>query len=273
MGPRWLGLIAAAMLLSGLPAIASADVLTWGSSGSGAGQFSSPMDVSVAPNGNVYVADPGNHRVQYFTENGSYLGQWGSYGTGPGQFDNDLHGVAVSPANEVYTLDVLPGSGPLPVQRFDLAGNFELGWGSRGSALGQFNYSYDIAISSSGYVYVDDKNNWRIQRFDANGGNRWRGAWLAAVPDSSTRPSESRLDRPAACTWLIKGTTVSRSSLRLAHSSEPAVSVNVRRDAHHRGINDLEGENGERRTCRRGARMELEGRLRLLPPASKRSEP
>ncbi len=34
--------------------------------------------------------------------------------------------------------------------------------------------------------------------------------------------------------------------------------INVRRDAHHRGINDLEGENGERRTCRRRARTELE---------------
>ena len=50
------------------------------------------------------------------------------------------------------------------------------------------------------------------------------------------------------------------------------LSVNVRRDAHHRGINDLEGENGDRRKCWRRARMELE-RLRLLPPAAKSSEP
>ena len=46
-------------------------------------------------------------------------------------------------------------------------------------------------------------------------------------------------------------------------AEEPALSVNVRWDAHHRGINDLEGENGERRTCLRRARMELERRLRL----------
>ena len=44
------------------------------------------------------------------------------------------------------------------------------------------------------------------------------------------------------------------------------LSVNVRRDAHHRGINDLEGENGERRTCWSRARMELRVRL---PPATK----
>ena len=50
-----------------------------------------------------------------------------------------------------------------------------------------------------------------------------------------------------------------------------ALSVNVRRDAHHRGINDLEGENGERRRCWSRARMELELGLRLLPPAAKTS--
>ena len=38
-------------------------------------------------------------------------------------------------------------------------------------------------------------------------------------------------------------------------SGESALSVNVRRDAHHRGINDLEGENGDCRTCWRRARM------------------
>src|ERR1035441_923825 len=57
-----------------------------------------------------------------------------------------------------------------------------------------------------------------------------------------------------------------------ARSGALPLSVNVRRDAHHRGINDLEGENGERRTCWRRARMELELRLRLLPPAAKTSE-
>src|SRR5450755_3646965 len=49
------------------------------------------------------------------------------------------------------------------------------------------------------------------------------------------------------------------------------LSVNVRRDAHHRGINDLEGENGERRTCWRRARMGRE-QLRLLPLPTKTRE-
>jgi hypothetical protein len=53
---------------------------------------------------------------------------------------------------------------------------------------------------------------------------------------------------------------------------EPALSANVRGDAQDQGISDLEGENGECRTWRR-ARMELDQRLRLLPPAAKTSDP
>ena len=78
--------------------------------------------------------------------------------------------------------------------------------------------------------------------------------------------------------WIL-GThqgAVSHSLARLlprrVHFPLQPLSVNVRRDAHHRGINDLEGENGERRTCWRRPRMELERRLRLLPPAAKTSE-
>jgi DNA-binding beta-propeller fold protein YncE len=37
--------------------------------------------------GIVYVADARNHRVQYFTPSGSFLGKWGSFGTGNGQFN------------------------------------------------------------------------------------------------------------------------------------------------------------------------------------------
>lgn len=64
----------------------------WGTPGSGDGQFGSfvvlggPWGLAVDPGGNVYVVDFGNHRVEKFTETGTYLGQWGTLGTGNGQF-------------------------------------------------------------------------------------------------------------------------------------------------------------------------------------------
>ena len=42
-------------------------------------------------------------------------------------------------------------------------------WGSYGTGDGEFNYPWGIALSDTGQVYVTDKNNHRIQRFDADG--------------------------------------------------------------------------------------------------------
>src|SRR5262249_23361974 len=81
----------------------------FGSQGSGAGQFQTPIGVAVAPtNGAVYVADSGNARVQKFDANGNFVAAWGwgvtdgqahsevctancqagIAGSGPGQFSN-----------------------------------------------------------------------------------------------------------------------------------------------------------------------------------------
>jgi DNA-binding beta-propeller fold protein YncE len=50
---------------------------TWGSSGSGNGQFSDPTSVAVDPSSNnVYVADPRNKRIQVFDSSGTFLTKW-----------------------------------------------------------------------------------------------------------------------------------------------------------------------------------------------------
>jgi len=58
----------------------------WGSGGSADGQFLGTAGIAVDIDGNVYVADPGNYRIQKFTSNGGYILQWGSFGNAAGQF-------------------------------------------------------------------------------------------------------------------------------------------------------------------------------------------
>jgi DNA-binding beta-propeller fold protein YncE len=50
---------------------------SWGSKGSGDGQFNDPTSVAVdSTSGKVYVADPTNKRIQVFDQNGKFLTKW-----------------------------------------------------------------------------------------------------------------------------------------------------------------------------------------------------
>jgi hypothetical protein len=61
------------------------------------------------------------------------------------------------------------------IQKFNLDGTWLQSWGTNGSANGQFNYPYGIAVDTSGNVYVADSYNYRIQKFDENG--EWLATW------------------------------------------------------------------------------------------------
>ena len=137
---------------------------SWGTPGTGAGQFTNADGVAVDPAGNVYVADTGNARIQKFTADGAFLGQWGSTGTGPGQF-NSPQDVAVGPDGSVYVADTANNR----VQRFTTDGGFISQWGTPGALDGQFSGPSGVAAGPDGSVYVADQANNRIQRFLADG--------------------------------------------------------------------------------------------------------
>ena len=75
-------------------------VRTFGSGGSGAGQFNGPEQVAVVGN-DVYIADFNNNRIQRFKKStGAYVSQFGTAGSGPGQLSNPS-GLVYNPANRV----------------------------------------------------------------------------------------------------------------------------------------------------------------------------
>ena len=88
-------------------------VLQWGSRGAGAGQFSGPHGIEVDDDGDVYVVDTGNNRIQKFTSDGVFLMKWGTFGTGPGQFDHP-HGIGIGPKGNLYVAE----TGNNRVQKF-----------------------------------------------------------------------------------------------------------------------------------------------------------
>ena len=74
-------------------------LLQWGLSGTGEGQFDGPRGLAVDPQGNVYVADINNSRIQKFAADGAFLAQWEQSGSGEGQFAFPA-GVAVGGQGE-----------------------------------------------------------------------------------------------------------------------------------------------------------------------------
>lgn len=137
---------------------------SFGSPGTGAGQFGFPWGIASAPNGTVYVNDSGANRVEFFTPAGSYLGQFGTSGAGNGQFNNP-RGMAVNAAGEVYVADTYNHR----VQKFSATGAYLGQWGGSGSGDGKFNLPYSLAVDSRGRVFVADTYNHRIEEFDGTG--------------------------------------------------------------------------------------------------------
>ena len=131
------------------PSLATAQTyvyfLQFGGQGSGNGQFQYPNGSAVDKNGNVYVVDQANSRIEKFTSNGSYLSQWGSTGSGNGQFLAPT-GIAVDTLGNVYVTD----TGNHRVQKFTTGGFYLAQWGTAGSGPGQFTTAYGIAVDVSG---------------------------------------------------------------------------------------------------------------------------
>jgi len=139
-------------------------VLQWGSFGQiDGGHFFQLESLSIDNEGNVYVTDSGNARIQKFTSDGQFLKTWGVSGTDNGEFKKPT-GIATY-ENNVYVVD----SEQARIQVFDSTGKFLQSWGKFGSDQGEFFYPQGISISNDGVVYVADTKNHRIQQFTTDG--------------------------------------------------------------------------------------------------------
>jgi hypothetical protein len=143
----------AALLLMALPVAASADQAI-GAPGSGAGQYEGPSGLAVdASDGQIYVADQTNNRIDVFTEDGEFVRAFGwgvatgaaslqvcttastcragVAGAGAGQF-NQLTQVAVDndPASPSFHDVFAADSGNHRIERFTPSGEFVLAFGS-----------------------------------------------------------------------------------------------------------------------------------------------
>ena len=128
--------------------------------------WSGPNDVDVKSNGDVYIADTGNHRIQIYTSGGSYKSTLGSYGSGNYQFI-EPYGIYIDKNDNLYLADRYN-------HRVQIYDNNQLyvatlgETGVSGSDNDHFDGPGDVAVDSMGNIYVADTWNQRVQVFDSS---------------------------------------------------------------------------------------------------------
>ena len=124
------------------------------------GDFSKPTNVAVDQDGNLYVADTWNNRVEIFDADGNFIREFGKHGDGPGHFARPK-GIAVDADGHVWVADAVQDR----VQCFTPEGKLLLWIGGHGSLPGQFSDLAGLAIDKQNRIFTSEQYPGRTQMF------------------------------------------------------------------------------------------------------------
>ncbi|HTT66166.1 MAG TPA: 6-bladed beta-propeller [Bryobacteraceae bacterium] len=124
------------------------------------GNFSLPTNAAVDNDGNLYVTDTLNNRVEIFDAEGNFISEFGKAGDGPGRFARPK-GIAVDGDGHIWVVDEVQSR----VQVFDRNGRLLIYFGEQGPYPGQFQAAYGIAIDKRNRVIVSEQFPGRVQVF------------------------------------------------------------------------------------------------------------
>lgn len=138
---------------------------SWGSYGSGSGQFSNPEGIALDASGDVFVSDSVNNNVQKFTNTGGFVASWSTWNKT--SVLSHPFGVSVNSTGFVYVVD----QGDQRVQVYKNNGTYVGTFGGSGSTPGKFVSPFGVTVSSTN-VYVTDNSlqSGNITEFTKNGG-------------------------------------------------------------------------------------------------------
>ena len=202
-----------------------------------------PTGLVLDGEGNLYIADTGNHRVRRLDKNGTLAtlagtGSPGSAGDGGPAVSATLNGptaLALDGQGRLYVAD----TGNHRIRRIGadgaistFAGSGEEGFAGDGGKAASARLSGPLGVwaDGAGVVFVSDSGNHRIRRVESDGKIETVAGTGEPGSDSLYSPLDTALNRPAGLTGDADGNLVfadrdSHRILRLTEMAKPLASV------------------------------------------------
>lgn len=124
------------------------------------GDFSRPTNAAVDDDGNLYIADTFNDRVEVFDADGNFIREFGKPGDGPGYFTRPK-GIAVDRDGHIWVADAMQDR----VQVFSPEGKLLIWMGNHGLLPGQFSMVAGLLIDKQNRVITSEQYPGRVQIF------------------------------------------------------------------------------------------------------------
>src|SRR5579863_4587068 len=125
------------------------------------GDFGAPQGVALDADGNVYVTDTLNDRVEIFDADGNFISTFGKAGDGPGYFARPK-GIAVDSDGHIWVADQMQDR----LQVFNRDGQLLTYVGTgHGELPGQFKALIGVAIDKNNRVFTTEQEPGRLQMF------------------------------------------------------------------------------------------------------------
>jgi hypothetical protein len=138
-------------------------IKSWGSRGTAAGQFNVVHGIAIDAQGNVYVGDEGNRRIQVFDGNGTFKTQWLNVGTPTAVCMTPVTGGSRQYLYVAHTGDP-DGMEDAAIYKVDLEGKIVGRFGRAGKQLKEFGLVNSIDCRNENELFVGELSNWRVQK-------------------------------------------------------------------------------------------------------------